>query len=168
MVTRFLWVVVAASYLVFSPSMNGSAATVEGELKVWHAISVDFRGPVASETDDEPNPFLDHRLQVRFTGPSGRTYDVPGFFAGDGEGGDGNVWRVRFSPDRHGTWKYQASFRKGPKVAVSLDPEVVDLFQIDFQLRHFVVFVGRIRGPAPFRSENLDGDQSVGLVGVGG
>jgi hypothetical protein len=98
------------------------AATVSGELKKWHALTLDFAGPSASETDASPNnPFLDYRLQVTFTGPSGQSYSVPGFFDGDGNGGEtGNVWRVRFSPDQAGTWRYQASFRKGPNVAVDL------------------------------------------------
>ena len=96
---------------------------VEGDRKIWHPITVSFRGPAASETDDEPNPFLDYRLQVTFTGPSGQKFNVPGFFDGDGNGGGtGNIWRVRFTPDEKGNWRYKASFRKGPKVAVSLRP----------------------------------------------
>lgn len=96
---------------------------VEGDRKIWHPITVSFRGPAASETDDDPNPFLDYRLQVTFTGSSGQKYNVPGFFDGDGNGGGtGNIWRVRFTPDEKGNWRYKASFRKGPKVAVSLRP----------------------------------------------
>ena len=41
------------------------AANVEGTLKAWHPVTLSFKGPEASETDDEPNPFLDYRLQVR-------------------------------------------------------------------------------------------------------
>jgi hypothetical protein len=49
---------------------------------------------------------------------------VPGFFDGDGQGGSaGKVWRVRFTPDEEGLWKYKASFRRGPNVAVSLESE---------------------------------------------
>ena len=99
------------------------AQTLYGVKKVWHPITIDFEGPVASETDAAPNPFLDYRLQVRFVGPGGRRYDVPGFFTGDGRGGArGNVWRVRFCPDRCGTWKYAASMRRGPRIAVDFDP----------------------------------------------
>ncbi len=100
------------------------AATVSGELKKWHPLTLDFAGPSASETDASPNnPFLDYRLQVTFTGPSGQTYTVPGFFDGEGNGGEtGDVWRVRFAPDQAGTWSYQASFRKGTNVAVNLNP----------------------------------------------
>ena len=96
---------------------------VDGELRVWHPVTVRFRGPAATETDDQPNPFLDYRLQVAFTGPSGQQYDVPGYFDGDGYGGgSGNVWCARFTPDEAGRWSYQASFRTGKEIAVSLDP----------------------------------------------
>lgn len=88
---------------------------------VWQPMSLSFNGPSASETDDQPNPFLDYRLQVQFTGPSGQSYDVPGYFDGDGHGGEsGNQWTVNFTPDEQGEWKYQASLRHGSHVAISL------------------------------------------------
>jgi hypothetical protein len=97
---------------------------ITGQLKKWHTITLDFRGPDTSETAVEPNPFLDYRLQVRFTSPSGQTCNVPGFYAGDGKGrGSGNIWRVHFSPDKAGKWLFGVSFRKDPTVAVSLDAE---------------------------------------------
>jgi hypothetical protein len=104
-----------------TPSPGDGSAEVTGELKQYHRVTVTFAGPSTSETAD-PNPFLDYRLDVTFTGPSGQTYDVPGFFDGDGNGGrSGNAWRVRFSPDEAGEWSYEASFRRGSRVAVSLD-----------------------------------------------
>ena len=99
-------------------------STVTGNLVAWQPITVSFAGPNADEGDDDPNPFLDYRLQVTFTGPSGQLYTVPGFFDGDGNGGGtGNVWRVRFHADAPGEWRYQASFRSGADVAVSLDAQ---------------------------------------------
>jgi hypothetical protein len=96
-----------------------ASAIVTGDLEKWHRLTLSFAGPYASETDGSPNPFLDYRLQVEFIGPGGQTYNVPGFFDGDGNGGAaGNVWRVHFSPDQAGTWTYQASFRQGANVAV--------------------------------------------------
>jgi len=95
---------------------------LSGELKKWHTVTLDFPGPGTRETAVDPNPFLDYRLQVQFTGPGEQTVDVPGFYAGDGNGGgSGNIWRVRFSPSEAGKWCFRASFRKGPQVAVSLD-----------------------------------------------
>lgn len=88
---------------------------------VWQPLSISFNGPAASETDDQPNPFLDYRLQVQFVGPSGQSYDVPGYFDGDGNGGEsGNKWAVKFTPDEQGEWSYKASLRHGSNVAVSL------------------------------------------------
>lgn len=95
-----------------------------GEIPTWQALQLDWQGPSAIETDSSPNPFLDYRLQVTFTGPSDQAYEVPGFFAGNGEGeGEGDVWRVRFTPDEPGMWRYEASFREGEAVAISLEPE---------------------------------------------
>ena len=113
-----------AAFLVGCPEFaRGDDASIGGTLRVWHPIELTFRGPVASETDDRPNPFLDDRLQVAFTGPDRTVFNVPGFFDGDGKGGErGSCWRVRFTPNRPGRWRYSASFRTGPGVAVDLDP----------------------------------------------
>ena len=103
-----------------SDSASGYALTGTG--KKWEAISVAFQGPAADSADNHPNPFLDYRLQVLFTGPSGRKYNVPGFYDGDGKGGRaGNIWRVLFSPDETGRWRFEASFRKGSRVGISTD-----------------------------------------------
>lgn len=100
------------------------APIVTGERKVWHPVTVSFRGPAASETDAAPNPFLDFRLQVTFTDPAGRTCQIPGFFDGNGHGkGTGDIWSVRFAPQAAGVWSFRASFRRGARVAVSLDPD---------------------------------------------
>ncbi len=94
---------------------------VTGTLLKWHPVTIDFTGPFAHETDDNPNPFLDYRLQVTFVGPQGQTYHVPGFFAGDGLGnGSGNIWRVIFAPDSAGNWQYTAAFHAGANIAVEL------------------------------------------------
>ncbi len=80
-------------------------------------MTLALSGPGASETSS-PNPFLDLRFQVRFTGPSGQVFDVPGYFAGDGDGaGTGNVWVAHLSPDEVGSWAYETSLREGSEVA---------------------------------------------------
>jgi len=105
----------------FDPVISGTAiVTVEGTLAKWQPLTLSFVGPTASERDDFPNPFLDYRLQVTMTSPSGSSYLLPGFFAGDGHGkGTGNLWQVRFSPDELGDWSYLASFRGGIDAAVT-------------------------------------------------
>ena len=97
-----------------------------GEMKKWHKVTLAFGGPAASETAD-PNPFTDYRLNVTFqTGDT--TYMVPGYYAADGNAADsgaaaGNVWMVHFAPDETGRWTWKASFRAGPGVAVTDDPD---------------------------------------------
>lgn len=103
-----------------------TANTVSGDLMTWHRVSVTFNGPSTSELD-AANPFLNYRLQVQFTGPSGQIYNIPGFYAADGDAANtsaesGNKWRVHFIPDQEGQWNYSASFRTGSNISISLDP----------------------------------------------
>jgi len=99
---------------------SSAEPVINGAMRAWQPVTISFFGPAASESDNSPNPFLDYRLQVTFTGPGSQTYNVPGYFDGNGNGGGtGNVWRVRFTPDQAGTWSYQASFRQGANVAIS-------------------------------------------------
>lgn len=53
-----------------------------------------------SSTLHYSNPLQQNRLHVTFTSPSGKTHMVNGFWDG------GSTWRVRFSPDEIGTWRY--------------------------------------------------------------
>lgn len=98
------------------------AGSISGDLSKWAPINIDFVGPTASETDTAPNPFLDYRLSVALTSPNGDVHQVPGFFAGDGNGGSqGNRWRVRFAADQVGQWRYQATLKSGSEIAVNTD-----------------------------------------------
>ncbi|MEL7449136.1 MAG: chitobiase/beta-hexosaminidase C-terminal domain-containing protein [Pseudomonadota bacterium] len=133
------WTVIAIALLTIA-SVQANAGTVSGELIKWHTVVVDFPGPLHDEMDNSPNPFLDYRLQVTFTAPSGNTYVIPGFFDGDGQGGStGQAWRVRFSPDEAGTWTYTASFRSGTNVAVDLAPGAGTPASFDGDNGNFVV-----------------------------
>lgn len=118
---------IAVTLLVFTLGQSGAVErppAITGEARVAGTVELSFAGPAASVEQSAPNPFLDYRLQVAFAAPSGRkTYHVAGFFDGDGRGGArGDVWRVRFTPDEKGTWRYRVSFRRGPQVAVALEP----------------------------------------------
>ncbi|MDP8244397.1 MAG: DUF5060 domain-containing protein [Candidatus Hinthialibacter antarcticus] len=103
-----------------------SEGTVDGAMRKWHRVSVTFDGPKASESG-KVNPFLDYRMTVTFIkGP--RRIAIPGFFAADGNAAEssaksGDQWRTYFTPDEEGLWRYEVSFRKGARVALSLDPE---------------------------------------------
>jgi hypothetical protein len=66
------------------------------------------------------NPFVDVRLKALFTSPSGSRTEREGFY--DGE----NTWRVRFSPDEAGTWKWTvAAEPEDPGLAGSGDFECI-------------------------------------------
>lgn len=95
--------------------------TLAGDPAVWQPLTLTFTGPRAAAADPA-NPFLDYRLQVKLIAPSGDIEDVPGYFGGTGANGDG-LWRARFAADEPGRWRYCASFRLGPNVAVDLDPQ---------------------------------------------
>ncbi len=104
-------------------AISDNKPVITGEKKVWQTVTIDFKGPHANESDNNPNPFLDYRLKTTFVGPAGQIYNVPGFFDGDGKGGrSGNVWRVRFTPDEPGDWTYKAVLKNGENIAVNLDP----------------------------------------------
>lgn len=102
--------------------------TLSGELRQWHAITLDLAGPQARETDTAPNPFTDYRFDVVFEHESGSPrYVVPGYFSTDGNAAEsgadtGNVWRAHVSPDRVGEWSYTVSFVQGPAVAMTDAP----------------------------------------------
>ena len=96
---------------------------VYGEMKKWHRVTLAFAGPDVGERSD-PNPFTDYRLNVRFSHPAtGKQYSVPGYFSADGFAGEtggasGSIWRVHFSPDEVGLWKWECSFREGQNIAM--------------------------------------------------
>ena len=122
----------AAEAVLGNQAVNKRAYAITGERKKWHPVTLDFAGPDTSETAVDPNPFLDYRLQVQFTSPGGRTYNVPGFYAGDGKGrASGNIWRARFSPSEAGKWSFAASFRKGSQVAIRLDAQAGESIGFD-------------------------------------
>ena len=124
------WWTLALALAVLFPDVSGAqapAASVSGELKRWHKVTVTLDGPPASATGT-PNPFLDLRMDVTFTHAASRTtYRVPGFFDADGDAANtsatsGAKWRAHLAPDQVGQWNYRISFRQGPGVAVADSP----------------------------------------------
>ncbi len=107
-------------------SKDGNAEiSISGELKQWHKVTLDMKGPFAKETDKAPNPYTDYRMTVTFTHESGSpVLRVPAYFATDGNAGEtsateGNIWRAHISPDKTGKWNYEVSFLKGALVATA-------------------------------------------------
>jgi hypothetical protein len=100
-----------------------NGVSIDGDPRRYGPMEIRFQGPMHKELDDQPNPFLDYRLVVQFISPTGERFDVPGFFDGNGSGvGTGNIWKVRFTPDRIGNWHFNASLRMGTGVALSINP----------------------------------------------
>lgn len=138
-------------------NIEGHGATLSGGGAVWHPVTLDFEGPECSETANNPNPFLDYRLNVTFTGPDGSEVVVPGFFAGDGQGGGaGDVWRCRFNPDQSGIWTYSASFRSGANVAVSVAPAPGSAHSFDGAQGSFAVLPRDASAPGLLRDGRLE------------
>lgn len=111
----------ALTLLLLGFALPVSAGTVTEIAAVWHTVSLTFDGPESLEND--PATFWDHRLTVTLS-QGDHQYEVPGFFAGDGDSGtthaqSGNKWRARFTPDRPGKWSYHAKLMVGPKAAIN-------------------------------------------------
>ncbi|NER16887.1 DUF5060 domain-containing protein [Spongiivirga citrea] len=109
-------------------------------------MTIEFTDDATYSETGTPNPFIDRRLDVTFTGPSNQTYKVPGYFAADGNAAEtsattGDKWHVKFSPDEIGTWTYTTSFREGTDVAVIYPSSINDGTSgaIDGQSGSFVV-----------------------------
>jgi len=103
--------------------------TISGEQKQWHNITFTFDGRYAHEQDNAPNPFTDYRFGMIFTSPNGKKWNVPGYFAADGNAAetsavDGTKWRVHFAPDEIGEWKYSVIFQEGENAAIDAAAEV--------------------------------------------
>jgi hypothetical protein len=170
------WGLTIAWILGFAGLMSGCSlyqrapqqATVTGEMRQWHAVTLTFDGPATSETA-EVNPFLDYRLNVTFfkgdlpdAGRDAREtkrYVVPGYYAADGDAAntsatEGTKWRVHFAPDEPGKWSYVASFRTGTDAALTSDPNVGRADAFDGASGSFIVDVTDKIAP-DFRAKGL-------------
>lgn len=123
----------------------------------WHTVTLDFEGPFVSEMDSE-NPFTAYRLDVEFRHGDERRA-VRGFFAADGDaantGADsGNIWRVRFTPDIEGNWRYSATLRKAENVAIADDPSTAPMIPITESAGEFIV-IGSDKELPDFRANGF-------------
>jgi len=121
--SRFI-IFIAIILILISCKSNDIKTQITGELRQWHKITLTVDGPLASESDTLPNPFLDYRMTVTFTHESGSPiYDVPGYYAVDGNAANtsaesGNKWRAHFSPDKPGFWNYEVVIISGKNIAI--------------------------------------------------
>lgn len=152
----------AALCLWFAAGCGRGGPAVEGELKQWHRVTLTFDGPDTAETA-APNPFRDYRLDVTFES-SGTRLVVPGFYAADGNAAEtgadsGGRWRAHFTPGETGTWRYTASFRAGPDIALSEEPEAGEPAGFDGASGEFEV------GPTDKRPPDMRGRGLLSYVG---
>jgi Domain of unknown function (DUF5060)/PKD domain len=112
--------VIAGVLAINTWSAYAADVQITGDKNQWHKTTLLLTGPSTSATAT-PNPFVDYRFNVTFTSPTGKTYNVPGYFAGDGNGGEtGDKWAAHLNPHEVGKWTYKTSFRSGANVAVEL------------------------------------------------
>jgi len=131
---------------------GAQAVVISGELRQWHKVVFTLDGPYARERDDDPNPFMDYALSIRFRHDSGgREYEVPGYFAADGDAANtsaesGNKWRVIFRPDRTGRWHYRVHFVQGKGAAVNPQAKTQPVKGLDGRTGEFVIGPGNKTG----------------------
>lgn len=98
-------------------------AAVTGELRQFQPVTITFEGPAVDE-EAKPNPFRDYRLEVQFVHElEGVQIVVPGHFAADGNAAEtsakgGKLWRVHFTPELAGPWRFWTWFRQGENVVI--------------------------------------------------
>ncbi|MDQ8179568.1 DUF5060 domain-containing protein [Pelagicoccus sp. SDUM812005] len=111
----------ALSSFAAAPFIRGEQ-NPDGSFKKWHRIELVFEGP---ELEESSETFRNYRLDVTFVSPSGKRYEVPGFFDADWNPANtsatrGNKWKARFAGGEEGEWSYQTKFVTGQNVAAKL------------------------------------------------
>ncbi len=101
----------AAVHTKGGPATAGSPLTDES-VPLYGLFEAEITNP---NTYANPFDFDEVELTATFThSSSGRSLDFYGFHDGDGQGGqEGDVWKLRFMPDRTGTWEYAYSWSDG-------------------------------------------------------
>lgn len=143
-----------AALVTFVAAQTGWTAEVTGELRQWHTVTLTIDGPQGSE-DGSENPFTEYQLTVWFVHTeTSRRYEVPGFFAADGNSAEtsaasGNKWRCRFSPSLAGSWRYRMVLHKSDGSSVPLrdgegtfDVRPSDKDGADFRAHGHLQYVG--------------------------
>jgi hypothetical protein len=163
MTLRLTSVVLLISVVIMSSGRVLADIDLSGELMTWHKVTLTMDGPETSERAT-PNPFINYRLDVTFTGANGQAYVVPGFFAADGNAAitsatSGNKWQVHFAPDSVGDWSYKVSFRSGPGIAIADKPVGTSVRPLDGQSGTFRI------GPTDKSGRDLRGKGRLQYVG---
>jgi hypothetical protein len=88
---------------------NAQAPVITGSLEQWSKITLTYTSADSYSETGTPNLFLDRKLITTFTSPSGVVFNVPGYFAADGNAAEtsatsGTKWIVHFAPSQTGVW----------------------------------------------------------------
>jgi hypothetical protein len=98
-------IILSLSWTIHAGSNLGNAGT----FAKWSKVEINMTGPSSNgNAGGSPNPF---KIQVDVTFSDGsNTYVVPAFFNGTDAGSQtGTVWKVRFSPNKTGSWSFSSS-----------------------------------------------------------
>ena len=106
MTERFVALAVASvlclTVLTVPAGAAGEAVPRHGVAEIALAAGSSYDGAAG-----EPSPF-DLEVTAEVTSPSGKRFSVPGFFDGDGEGGQtGKIFKVRIAAGEAGTWRWK-------------------------------------------------------------
>ena len=155
--------------LVFTSAARliGASTSPAQTVEKWDTLTLSFRGPEATESG-ELNPFTDVGLSVKFIHDDVE-YRIPGFYAADGNAAEtgadtGNVWQVRFTPDRVGDWTWSAQMLSGPDAVLADDAtaEYLEPHELEQSTGEFVVVPSAAEG-RDFRAHGrLHVDTSTG------
>ncbi len=86
------------SLLLLAGALTAGASPKMQVVPKWDLFEHSFKSSVVYS-----NALQDASLTVVFTSPLGDTSEVDGFWDG------GKTWRVRFSPDQPGRWKFKTT-----------------------------------------------------------
>jgi Domain of unknown function (DUF5060)/Putative collagen-binding domain of a collagenase len=98
------WIVPFALLLAACMGSEPAAVPRHGTAEIVLRAASSYDGAAG-----EPDPF-DLEVTAQVVSPSGKRYTVPGFFDGDGEGGQsGRIFKVRVAAGETGVWRWSTS-----------------------------------------------------------
>lgn len=89
------------SILAALVAFSAQATTYGSPYGKWEPIEI-----VLTSSKTYANPFKDVDVYADFTSPSSAITRVYGFYDGDGKGGQGSLWKIRFMANKTGTWTW--------------------------------------------------------------
>jgi hypothetical protein len=102
MTGRVVWIAALLSALALPALATEGQIPLYGTAEIALAADSSYDGAAG-----EPDPF-DLEVTAQVTAPSGKRFTVPGFFDGDGEGGQaGRIFKARVAAGESGVWRWR-------------------------------------------------------------